>query len=50
MNAQDIARAIQGGLIQQGRLLRLDTPLGDNVLLPQRMVGRSRLGRILNSH
>ncbi|WP_186032153.1 type VI secretion system Vgr family protein [Burkholderia gladioli] len=45
MNAQDIARAIQGGLIQQDRLLRLDTPLGDNVLLPQRMVGRSRLGR-----
>ncbi|MEQ5844274.1 type VI secretion system tip protein VgrG (plasmid) [Paraburkholderia acidicola] len=45
MNAQDIVRAIQGGLIQQDRLLKLDTPLGDNVLLPQRTVGWSRIGR-----
>lgn len=45
MNAQDIARAIQGGLIQQDRLLKLDTPLGENVLLPQRTVGWSRIGR-----
>jgi type VI secretion system secreted protein VgrG len=30
---------------QQDRLLKLDTPLGDNVLLPQRVVGHDRLGR-----
>ncbi|MFL9949267.1 type VI secretion system tip protein TssI/VgrG [Paraburkholderia agricolaris] len=45
MDAQDIVRAIQGGLIQQDRLLKLDTPLGSNVLLPQRAVGWSRIGR-----
>lgn len=45
MSAQDIMRAIQGGLIQQDRLLKLDTPLGPNVLLPQRAMGRSRIGR-----
>ncbi|MGE8160348.1 type VI secretion system Vgr family protein [Paraburkholderia sp. NPDC080076] len=45
MGAQDIITAISGGLVQQGRLLKLDTPLGDNVLLPQRVVARSRLGR-----
>ncbi|KVP01121.1 type VI secretion protein ImpA [Burkholderia ubonensis] len=45
MSAQDIVRAIQGGLIQQDRLLKLDTPLGTNVLLPQRASGWSRIGR-----
>ncbi|KAE8757954.1 type VI secretion system tip protein VgrG [Paraburkholderia madseniana] len=45
MDAQDIVRAIQGGLIQQDRLLKLDTPLGSSVLLPQRAVGWSRIGR-----
>jgi len=45
MGAQDIAGAIQGGLIQQDRLVKLDTPLGSNVLLPQRVYGRSRIGR-----
>ncbi|WP_071754680.1 type VI secretion system Vgr family protein [Burkholderia ubonensis] len=45
MGVQDIARAMQGGLLQQDRLLKLDTPLGDNVLLPQRTIGRSRIGR-----
>ncbi|MEW6341960.1 MAG: type VI secretion system tip protein TssI/VgrG [Pseudomonadota bacterium] len=45
MSAQDIVRAIQGGLIQQDRLLKLDTPLGSNTLLPQCAVGRSRIGR-----
>ncbi|MBN3788978.1 type VI secretion system Vgr family protein [Burkholderia sp. Ac-20353] len=45
MNAQDILRAIRGGVLQQDRLLRLDTPLGDNVLLPQRAIGWSRIGR-----
>jgi type VI secretion system secreted protein VgrG len=45
MSAQDIERAIQGGLIQRDRLLKLDTPLGSNALLPQRAVGCSRIGR-----
>ncbi|MFP3180279.1 MAG: type VI secretion system Vgr family protein [Paraburkholderia sp.] len=33
------------GLIQQDRLVTLDTPLGANTLLPQRIVGCSRIGR-----
>ena len=45
MDAQDIVRAIQSGLIQQDRLLKLDTPLGSSVLLPQRAAGWSRIGR-----
>ncbi|AOI92689.1 type VI secretion system tip protein VgrG [Burkholderia pseudomultivorans] len=45
MNAQDIVRAIQGGLIQSERLIKLDTPLGPDVLLPQRVAGCSRIGR-----
>lgn len=45
MSAQDIVRAFQGGLIQQDRLLKLDTPLGPDVLLPQRAAGLSRIGR-----
>lgn len=45
MGAQDLIAAITGGLIQTDRLLRLDTPLGNNVLLPQRIIGRSRMGR-----
>ncbi|MFM0157479.1 type VI secretion system Vgr family protein [Paraburkholderia sediminicola] len=45
MGAQDIIAAIKGGLAQSDRLLKLDTPLGANVLLPQRLVGQSRLGR-----
>ena len=45
MGAQDIAGAIQGGLIQQDRLVKLHTPIGSNVLLPQRVYGRSRIGR-----
>ncbi|MGF6768120.1 type VI secretion system secreted protein VgrG [Paraburkholderia sp. GAS199] len=44
MGAQDIIAAIKGGLLQNDRLLKLDTPLGANVLLPQRLVGHSRLG------
>ncbi len=38
MGAQDIIRTINGGLIQSERLLKLDTPLGDDVLLPQRLI------------
>ncbi|SOT40674.1 hypothetical protein F01_310176 [Burkholderia cenocepacia] len=32
-------------MIQQDRLLKLDTPLGPDVLLPQRAAGLSRIGR-----
>ncbi|OWJ57690.1 type VI secretion system Vgr family protein [Paraburkholderia caledonica] len=45
MGAQDIIAANRGGLAQSDRLLKLDTPLGGSVLLPQRLLGRSRLGR-----
>lgn len=45
MGAQDIIGAITGGLNQSDRLLRLDTTLGSNVLVPQRVVGHSRIGR-----
>src|SRR5471030_2463371 len=45
MGAQDIIGAITGGLIQSGRLLKLDTSLVNNALLPQRVIGRSRIGR-----
>ncbi|MGY6156933.1 type VI secretion system Vgr family protein [Paraburkholderia graminis] len=45
MGAQDIIAAIKGGLLQSDRLLKLDAPLGTNVLLPQRLLGHSRLGR-----
>ena len=31
--------------MQSDRLLKLDTPLGANVLLPQRLMGQSRSGR-----
>ncbi|WP_347557782.1 type VI secretion system Vgr family protein [Robbsia sp. KACC 23696] len=36
---------LTGALTQQERLLVLTTPLGDGVLIPERMVGHSRLGR-----
>lgn len=45
MGVQDLMSVITGGLVQSGRLLKLDTPLGDNVLLAQRVIGQSRLGR-----
>ncbi|CAB3732352.1 hypothetical protein LMG22037_05698 [Paraburkholderia phenoliruptrix] len=45
MSTQDGISAITGGLIQQDRLLKLDTSLGANALVPQRAVGRSRIGR-----
>ncbi|MFM0152731.1 type VI secretion system Vgr family protein [Paraburkholderia sediminicola] len=45
MGAQDIIGAITGGLVQSDRLLKLDTALGNNVLVPQRVVGYSRIGR-----
>ncbi|MFM0295025.1 type VI secretion system Vgr family protein [Paraburkholderia sp. RL17-383-BIF-A] len=45
MGAQTIIGAITGGLVQSDRLLKLDSQLGDNILLPQRIVGYSRIGR-----
>jgi type VI secretion system secreted protein VgrG len=45
MGEQDLISTITGGLSQSDRLLKLDTPLGSNTLVPQRVVGRSRLGR-----
>ena len=45
MGAQDLISTITGGVSQSDRLLKLDTPLGSNTLVPQRVVGRSRLGR-----
>ncbi|MGF6767691.1 type VI secretion system secreted protein VgrG [Paraburkholderia sp. GAS199] len=45
MGAQDVIAAITGRLAQDDRLLKLDTPLGSDVLVPQRVVGKSRIGR-----
>ncbi|WGS49125.1 type VI secretion system tip protein VgrG [Paraburkholderia sp. D15] len=45
MGTRDAIGAITGGLAQQDRLLKLDTPAGKNVLLPHRVTGRSRIGR-----
>ncbi|CAG2274292.1 ImpA family type VI secretion-associated protein [Burkholderia sola] len=45
MNVQNLAAALRGGLIQQGRLLKLDTPLGPNSLVVQRAIGHSTVGR-----
>ena len=45
MAALDSILALSNGLVQSSRLVKLDTPLGDNVLLPQRVVGHSRIGR-----
>ncbi|MBB6590184.1 type VI secretion system tip protein VgrG [Ralstonia solanacearum] len=45
MNITEIANAIRAGVIQDGRLVKLDTPLGTDQLLPQRICGRSRIGR-----
>ncbi|WP_042591601.1 type VI secretion system Vgr family protein, partial [Ralstonia solanacearum] len=45
MNITEIVNAIRSGVIQDGRLVKLDTPLGTDQLLPQRICGRSRIGR-----
>jgi len=45
MAALDNLMALGSGLVQGDRLVKLDTPLGNNVLLPQRVVGHSRIGR-----
>ncbi|WP_280528293.1 contractile injection system protein, VgrG/Pvc8 family, partial [Burkholderia diffusa] len=45
MGEQSLITALRGGLLQQDRLLKLDTLLGANVLTVQRAVGHSRVGR-----
>ncbi|WP_246793374.1 type VI secretion system Vgr family protein [Burkholderia perseverans] len=45
MGAQDLAASMAAGLMQDDRLIRLDTPLGGDVLVPQRVVGHARIGR-----
>jgi type VI secretion system secreted protein VgrG len=45
MGAQNYLNIINGGLLQADRLLKLDTSLGANILIPQFVVGQSRIGR-----
>ncbi|NIE65904.1 type VI secretion system Vgr family protein [Burkholderia sp. Ax-1719] len=45
IGVQDLFSLVSSGISQQDRLLKLDTPLGPNVLLPQRAIGHSRIGR-----
>lgn len=45
MGTQNLIGVITGGLSQGNRLISLDTKLGANALVPQRVVGRLRLGR-----
>ncbi|WP_186068988.1 type VI secretion system Vgr family protein [Burkholderia gladioli] len=46
MNLTDLIQSLQGGLIQQDRLLKTDIPsLPDNALVPRRAVSYSELGR-----
>jgi len=45
MNLYDLIQSVSRGVAQNGRLLKLDTPLGQDVLLPLRLVGHSRVGR-----
>ncbi len=45
MGTQDIIGAITGGVAQSDRLLKLDTSIDNSTLVPQRIVGHSRIGR-----
>lgn len=45
MGAQDIISLIDSGIRQSDRLVKLDSPVGTDILLPQMVVGTSRLGR-----
>lgn len=45
MNVNELATAFRAGIDQTSRLLKLDTPLGSNALVPVRAVGSSRVGR-----
>ncbi|WP_410804985.1 contractile injection system protein, VgrG/Pvc8 family, partial [Paraburkholderia sp. SIMBA_053] len=41
----DLATVLGAGMDQSRRLLKLDTALGGNTLVPVRVVGTSRIGR-----
>ena len=45
LKLRDLREAISKGVLQQGRLLMLDTPLGKNALVPLRARGSARIGR-----
>ncbi|WP_460900845.1 contractile injection system protein, VgrG/Pvc8 family, partial [Paraburkholderia jirisanensis] len=45
MNLNDLIQSVSRGVVQNNRMLKLDTPLGKDVLLPLRVVGHSRIGR-----
>jgi len=45
MGTQDFISAVTSGLSQSDRLITLETKLGPNTLVPQRVIGHSRLGR-----
>jgi type VI secretion system secreted protein VgrG len=45
MGAQDLSRLLETAANQFDRLVKLDTSLGSDILLPQRIVGHSRIGR-----
>lgn len=45
MDLNDLIRSVSRGIAQKDRVLKLDTPLGEDVLLPLRVVGQSRIGR-----
>ncbi|MBU9630806.1 type VI secretion system tip protein VgrG [Burkholderia multivorans] len=42
---RELYEAVHRGLLQRNRLLRLDTPLGQNALIPLRARGQARVGR-----
>jgi type VI secretion system secreted protein VgrG len=45
MGAQDLSQLLQSTASQVNRLVKLDTSLGSDILLPQRVSGYSRIGR-----
>lgn len=45
MNSNMLRSAMLGRPVQHERLVKLDTPLGPDILLPHRVKGWSRLGR-----
>ncbi|WP_175930191.1 MULTISPECIES: hypothetical protein [unclassified Burkholderia] len=45
MGAQDLLALFNSGLRQSERIVKLDTPAGPDVLLPQIVVGTAGLGR-----
>ncbi|RAQ12763.1 type VI secretion system tip protein VgrG [Burkholderia cepacia] len=45
MDARSMIGTMTGALSQQGRILKLDTPIGTDVLIPHQVIGHSRIGR-----